>query len=538
MKSSKFPLRVVMFALSYNVARRVALASCRPRWRHLSTKALHPSIQGMASKLSEKQPTFAVVPRQTTILTEPHEFYTLLLDMIKGAQRRIFISSLYIGEGETELISELDNALQANSALTVNLQLDFNRSTRPGPTSTAKLLLPLLQKYPDRVQVSMFRSPSLRGLMAKAVPPRFNEGWGTWHAKIYGVDDQVIISGANLNKSYFTDRQDRYLHFNTHPQLAQYCFDFLGTVSTFSFRLLPSSKSSSQLPPHSFRHEDYVLEWTDPSVHPHNIHAKAHAALSSFQKSHHQSTKSVWEGSSSDSEQVALVPIIQAGQFNIREEEDTLSLLFRELQKQGTISTNFQERPLIDLTSGYFGLYKAYQDLILSSPDVDCRVVVASPQANGFYGSSGISGRIPEGYTLLEKRFMKAVKKAGRMWKGEKNDVGTGVQLSEWNKDGWTYHAKGLWLSPTHEDSPILTLFGSTNLNSRSAHIDTELSFVMLLPSEPTAGHAPSSEVVALRQSLADEVEGIRENAESWHGKDRKVGWLTTLIVALVEGML
>lgn len=33
---------------------------------------------------------------------------------------------------------------------------------------------------------------------------------------------------------------------------------------------------------------------------------------------------------------------------------------------------------------------------------------------------------------------MAAVKKAGRLWK-----QGTGVELTEWKKDGWTYHAKG-----------------------------------------------------------------------------------------------
>lgn len=41
----------------------------------------------------------------------------------------------------------------------------------------------------------LFRSPKLRGLMEKIVPERFDEGWGTWHAKWYGVDDEVIISG-------------------------------------------------------------------------------------------------------------------------------------------------------------------------------------------------------------------------------------------------------------------------------------------------------------------------------------------------------
>ena len=74
--------------------------------------------------------------------------------------------------------------------------LDLNRSTRPGLDSTAKLLLPLIEEFQPRVTVSLFRSPSLRGIMAKIVPPRFNEGWGTWHAKIYGVDDDVMISGC------------------------------------------------------------------------------------------------------------------------------------------------------------------------------------------------------------------------------------------------------------------------------------------------------------------------------------------------------
>jgi hypothetical protein len=38
----------------------------------------------------------------------------------------------------------------------------------------------------------------MSGFMGKLVPPRFNEGWGTWHAKIYGADDDLIISGCAL----------------------------------------------------------------------------------------------------------------------------------------------------------------------------------------------------------------------------------------------------------------------------------------------------------------------------------------------------
>ena len=111
-------------------------------------------------------------------------------------------------------------------------------------------------------------------------------------------------------------------------------------------------------------------------------------------------------------------------------------------------------------TSGYFGLYKPYQDMILKSPAA-CEVIAASPkvraythppcpanilQANGFYGSRGLSGLIPEAYTLMEQRFMRAVRAAGRLSDQRDN----AVTLSEWERPGWTYHAKGslllLWL--------------------------------------------------------------------------------------------
>jgi hypothetical protein len=57
------------------------------------------------------------------------------------------------------------------------------------------LLLPLIEEFGDRVEVWLFRSPKLRGIMEKIVPERFDEGWGTWHGKWYGVDDEVILSG-------------------------------------------------------------------------------------------------------------------------------------------------------------------------------------------------------------------------------------------------------------------------------------------------------------------------------------------------------
>lgn len=78
--------------------------------------------------------------------------------------------------------------------------LDYHRVTRLSkstehPPSTAHLLLPLLEQYSDRCEVWLYRSPKLRGIMEKIVPERYDEGWGTWHGKWYGVDDEVVISG-------------------------------------------------------------------------------------------------------------------------------------------------------------------------------------------------------------------------------------------------------------------------------------------------------------------------------------------------------
>lgn len=206
-----------------------------------------------------------------------------------------------------------------------------------------------------------------------------------------------------------------------------------------------------------------------------------------------------------NSSDVVIFPVIQAGQFNIREEEHTLSMLFDHFASREYCP---KQQPVMNLTSGYFGLSKQYQDLILKS-NVGCSIIAASPKANGFYGSGGLSGLIPEGYTLLEKRFMSAVRAASRLSSNVPDYHN--ISLKEWERDGWTYHAKGIWLSPSIDSLPVLTLFGSTNLNSRSANLDTELSFVMATSSDD------------LRQKLQEEIQGLHRWAVPWRGGERKV---------------
>jgi CDP-diacylglycerol--glycerol-3-phosphate 3-phosphatidyltransferase len=79
-----------------------------------------------------------------------------------------------------------------------------------------------------------------------------------------------------------------------------------------------------------------------------------------------------------ESDKVLVLPIIQAGQFDIREEETVLALLFRHLDSRFSRAPA-RTRPLVDLTSGYFGLYQSYQEQILTN-DIDARIVAAAPK--------------------------------------------------------------------------------------------------------------------------------------------------------------
>ncbi|KAL7420832.1 CDP-diacylglycerol--glycerol-3-phosphate 3-phosphatidyltransferase [Cryptotrichosporon argae] len=470
------------------------------------------AFEALADELNATQPCFGTRGDEVEILAGPEAFYQSLLGMIRRAKRRVLISTLYIGVEEAELIDTLATALAANPALRVTLLLDYNRSTRVSagePASTARLVLPLIERFGDRADVRLFRSPKLRGILERLVPPRYNEGWGTWHAKWYAVDDEVIISGANLARSYFTNRQDRYLHLRSHPSFLSYISSFSRLIERYSYRLQPHTPGSAS------RHflvpldasSAAALIWPEPSVHPRAFGAHAHATLGAFQRSWRLSNPARSRRPDADT---WFWPVLQSGVLGVREEQAALAAVLAAAGQAGA---------QIDLTSGYFGLHKVYKRALLETAS-DVRVVAASPRANGFYGSKGPSGLIPEGYTLLERRFHAAAK-----------EVNPKIRLREWEREGWTYHTKGVWISESGED-PFLTFVGSSNLSTRSLELDSELSLLL------------STTSPALRRALAAEVETINAHAtdvgdETWARPERRVGWAAKVLVALgVEGML
>ncbi len=56
------------------------------------------------NELDRIAPSFKINGSQVKVLETPAEFYETLKAKIRNAERRIFLSTLYIGKSETELV--------------------------------------------------------------------------------------------------------------------------------------------------------------------------------------------------------------------------------------------------------------------------------------------------------------------------------------------------------------------------------------------------------------------------------------------------
>lgn len=186
--------------------------------------------------LHSEAPCFPVSAERIQIILQPKRFYEVLEQRCSSARDRIMMTSLYLGTGQLEsaLVANIRRNLDTNTALKVNILLDFTRGTR-GEVNSKTMLMPLVRQTRN-VTISLYHTPSLRGLSKKLMPPRWNELIGLQHMKLYLFDNTVIISGANLSNDYFTNRQDRYIMIEDKA-LADFYSNFVQKVQEFSFKV-------------------------------------------------------------------------------------------------------------------------------------------------------------------------------------------------------------------------------------------------------------------------------------------------------------
>lgn len=104
------------------------------------------SIRTVTNYLNSLAPRFLLLKGDIEILESPITFYKTLLFKISNSKHRIFLSSLYIGKTQHELIQCIDDAMAKNADLKVYVLTDALRGTREAPDNCSALLLASLQK--------------------------------------------------------------------------------------------------------------------------------------------------------------------------------------------------------------------------------------------------------------------------------------------------------------------------------------------------------------------------------------------------------
>lgn len=445
--------------------------------------AFSPMLRATIHQLDAIAPRFEVKGSQIEILSQPDVFYATLKKKILSANNRVFLSSLYIGKHQYDLIKCISDALKKNPNLKVEILLDYLRSTRDAPDdSTASLLAPLIGKYgDDRVNIRMYHTPNLHGFMKLLMPKRFNEGFGLQHMKIYGFDDEVMLSGANLSEDYFTNRQDRYYIFHSKP-IADYYHVVQSAVSSISYKLRPLNNK-----------QRFVLEWpssnkaSEPLLNVERYIQDCRQVLYPVLKTRCGTEKSE-ESRVNDPDTVvyavsSFVPLLKP---DISTEKPAILRILSFLDNKKASFT---------FTAGYFNMHRDILDRISHSL-APGQIITAAPQANSFYKSNGVSKYVPDAYLYNAKKFMQQITKTNRQ---------NLVKLLEWQRGiirhpgGWSYHAKGIWINLPGEVEPSISVIGSSNYTKRAYSLDLETNAVVVTK-DPSLKSRMKSEVDNLTQ--------------------------------------
>ncbi|TPX09546.1 uncharacterized protein E0L32_009289 [Thyridium curvatum] len=475
-------------------------------------------------ELDKIAPSFQIDGSEIRILKTPSDFYETLKLKIRGAQRRIFLSTLYIGKSEKELIATLQETLRAKPAVKLSILTDALRGTREAPDpSCASLLAPLVDEFgPERVEIRMYHTPNLTGLRKRHVPKRINEGWGLQHMKLYGVDDEIILSGANLSTDYFTNRQDRY-HLFSSKDITDFFWSLHRAVSSLSFLVQPADSLPA----------GFEMVWPATNFAPSPLDDPEKFVASSTKLINgliQPKTGGPRHGSLEESHarDTRIYVLAQMSQLLAPDTSTELPAITHVLK---TLASPQFQHSSWTFTAGYFNPAPSLTKLLLSTASHNNTVITASPYANGFYQSPGVSGLLPDAYTFLAHRFLKAVHQ-------HKRD--SSITLKEWRNgtvgeaDGWTYHAKGLWVTLPGEKAPSISLVGSSNYTKRSYSLDLEANALIVTRNEQ------------LSKRLAEEQQWLQDHAkpitrDDFAQNDRRVSFKVRLamwVVQLVGGAL
>jgi CDP-diacylglycerol---glycerol-3-phosphate 3-phosphatidyltransferase len=404
----------------------------------------------------------------------PEDFHAVLCELIRNAKDRVYLATLYVGVGgdgkgkEDEFLAALSDC----QAPDVRILMDRSRGLRPiqvtrsstsvtGMATTietrdsAKAAHDALRAR-DHERADVFLFQVLSPWQQLCLPNPLDEIFGVFHIKCYVIDQDIILTGANLSEEYFTNRVDRYLWLTSGDS-----DDNESLVSCYAEMIKALCRSAERNQPSTLQRSDRISR------------GELLESLTSILTEEVAYDDDSWGTAFSNNKVIAYaVPTFQApsqifhGHANLIPNDIDI---IQNLTKVATIDQQCHMR----VASAYLNLTDTLQAIVSKAP---CSLLTAGPVSHGFKPKTTKDGTnkgvpwIPNAYyTLL----------------GQSN-----LHCWFYQRGAWTFHAKGIWFTdPGKEAFRIDTRLraathGSGNYGYRSAHRDMESNLVLVFSPE------------------------------------------------------
>ena len=406
----------------------------------------------------------------------PKDFHSNLCHMIRNAQDRVCLASLYIGPGaspsherELELLDALSSV---RPEVQVKVLLDRNRALRKVPladktkTSSAQAVSQALQ---FKKQHELYLLQVLPSPLKSILPNPLDEVAGVFHIKAYIIDDNLILSGANLSEEYFSDRQDRYIRIaEGGGGLVDFYAQLLDLLCAHGQNYNHDSSPPQRQPSTSTTKQELAQQLTDLFVDPNPLSAESLLQDTSSHKD-------------KDTVMGVAIPTFQPPE-GFFDETTPYPAFLSDVEVTHALldagNNHDDEHARVQLSSAYLNPTDCLLERLAKYPHVD--LLSAGRISHGFRPKpkAGNKGKewIPTVFDHLARDACQQLPNA---------------QLWHWEREGWTFHSKGLWLSSSDQDNDNVgddssrldaAMIGSGNFGARSFRRDMESNCVFIFP--------------------------------------------------------
>ena len=385
-----------------------------------------------------------------TFLSSAAQFKQTLIELIRNAKTRIYVTALYwqFDEAGQEILDEIYRAKAANPALEIKILVDWHRGQRN--------LLGAAKGTTNADWYCEQREKHGNDNMFFGVPINTREVFGVLHIKGFVFDDTVVYSGASINNVYLHHldkyRYDRYQKIR-NAALADTLVNFVNEHLLEPSAVFP----------------------LDDSDRPKTKDIKS--AVKSFRRNL-KNAQYRMESAVSFGDELAITPIFGLGARDNMLNR-TIQDLFVLVEDKLTICTPYFNFPR--------SLQVKIRDLLNDGKQVE--IIVGDKTANDFYipptEQFKMAGALPYLYEKNLRAFCK---------KFEAEIAQGNLQIRLWKDGDNSYHLKGVWV-----DDRYLLLTGN-NLNPRAWRLDAENGLFI---------HDPKQE---LQAQVRSELEQIRKH--------------------------